>query len=223
MTLDGKGGRRRVLPGYGIDHEADAALQVEGRKHAAHRNADSSLRSRRRFVLKPHWLPADRSVGSRRPECRADCSAALRSSARPPELAYRLPMARSAALLPPTTDHHRCAALPQPTGSVPGSRRSAVAGEPDFCLSAGLLRPPVRLRGPRCFSTYTLYGVCLDVNRGRRAIFETSQTPAPDARVGFCQGGFRSHIWKRWPAVLSPARAVQAAAIDRPHEAPFRR
>ena len=32
---------------------------------AAHENADSSLRSRRRLVLKPHWLPADTSVGSR--------------------------------------------------------------------------------------------------------------------------------------------------------------
>ena len=32
---------------------------------ARHENADSSLRSRRRLVLKPHWLPADKSVGPR--------------------------------------------------------------------------------------------------------------------------------------------------------------
>jgi len=74
-----------------------------------------------------------------------------------PELACRLPMARSAALLPLTTDRHRCAVLPPSTGSVPGSRRSAVSGESNFCLASGLLRLHVRLRGPRCFSTYTLY------------------------------------------------------------------
>jgi hypothetical protein len=95
----------------------------------------------------------------------------------------RLSMARSAALLPPTTDLHRCAMLPPSCGSVPGSRRSAVAGEPDFCLTSGLLRPPVRLRGPRCFSTYTLYGLCLDVNRVMRAILGTSQSPPPKTRV----------------------------------------
>src|SRR5829696_5410007 len=44
-----------------IDLEHDTVL----RWRAAHRNADSSLRSRRRFVLKPLWLPADKSVGSR--------------------------------------------------------------------------------------------------------------------------------------------------------------
>src|SRR5215207_928071 len=85
-------------------------------------------------------------------------------------------MARSAALLPPTTDHHQRAVLPPAMGSVPGSRRSAVAGEPNFCLASELLRPPVRLRGPRCFSTYTLYGACLNVNRVFGALFETAQS-----------------------------------------------
>ena len=41
--------------------ERDAVL----RWRARHQNADSSLRSRRRLVLKLHWLPADKSVGSR--------------------------------------------------------------------------------------------------------------------------------------------------------------
>src|SRR5215211_5474301 len=85
-------------------------------------------------------------------------------------------MARSATLLPLTTDRHQCAVLPPSTGSVPGSRRAAVAGEPNSCLASGLLRPPVRLRGPRCFSTYTLYGLCLDVNRVTGAIFGRSAT-----------------------------------------------
>ena len=75
----------------------------------------------------------------------------------------RLSMARSAALLPPTTDHHQCAVLPPSMGSVPGSRRSAVAGGPNFCLASGSLRPPVRLRGPRCFSTYTLSIVSMSI------------------------------------------------------------
>ena len=50
---------RRSIPECSLEH--DAVLHW----HARHENADSSLRSRRRLVLKPHWLPADKSVGSR--------------------------------------------------------------------------------------------------------------------------------------------------------------
>jgi hypothetical protein len=124
-------------------------------------------------------------------------------------------MARSAALLPPTTDRHRSAVLPPSTGSVPGSRRSAVAGRPNFCLASGLLRPPVRLRGPRCFSTYTLSGVCLDVNRVRRAIFGRTAS----ASAGRCCLGLRERVpdrhWSQSLAMSPRARAVQAAASER--------
>ena len=54
--------------------------------------------------------------------------------------------------------------------TIPGSRRSAVAGEFDFCLASGLLRSPVRLRGPRCFSTYTLSD-CVRMSIGSRTQF----------------------------------------------------
>src|SRR5215211_4203824 len=103
-------------------------------------------------------------------------------------------MARSATLLPLTTDRHQCAVLPPSTGSVPGSRRSAVAGEPNFCLASGLLRPPLRLRGPRCFSTYTLYDcVWLSIGRGKQ-IFETAHAPPPGAYFGLSRGGFRTEM-----------------------------
>ena len=59
-------------PSGGGDYRSAASrarLLAQARCHsplaAAHENADSSLRGRRRLVLKPHWLPADTSVGSR--------------------------------------------------------------------------------------------------------------------------------------------------------------
>lgn len=56
-------------------------------------------------------------------------------------------------------------ALP-PRRNGPGNRRSAVAGESDFlALASGLLRLPCRLRGPRCFSTYTL-AYCAEMSIG---------------------------------------------------------
>ena len=50
---------RLSTPGCTLEHHAAFGSR------ATRRNADSSLRSRRRLVPKLHWLPADKSVGSR--------------------------------------------------------------------------------------------------------------------------------------------------------------
>jgi hypothetical protein len=69
----------QLTPGLPSGHLRQEAVNVVGkpearvaleriavlRWRAGHRNADSRLRSRRRLVLKLHWLPADKSVGSR--------------------------------------------------------------------------------------------------------------------------------------------------------------
>ena len=69
----------QLAPGLSSGHLRQEAMNVGGkpelrvalehdavlRWRARHRNADSRLRSRRRLVLKLHWLPADKSVGSR--------------------------------------------------------------------------------------------------------------------------------------------------------------
>src|SRR5215213_6406031 len=96
----------------------------------------------------------------------------------------RLSMARSATLLPPTTDRPRCAVLP-PSYEI-GPRESSIRRFqrarllPDFRIAPAacpLARSPV-------LQYVHSIRLCLDVNRERRAIVETCQTPPPDARAG---------------------------------------
>src|SRR5215211_3096800 len=57
--------------------------------------------------------------------------------------------------------------------------------------------------------------LCLDVNRVERAIFNTVLTPPPNAGVG--SPGAGSAPKQAWiVAAPAPARAVQAAASERP-------
>src|SRR5829696_6795482 len=132
-------------------------------------------------------------------------------------------MARSAALLPPTTDRHPVRCCHRHVETIPGSRRSAVAGELDFCLASGLLRSPFRLRGPRCFSTYTLSD-CVWMSIGPRKQFSKRRKLLFGHVYGGLLGRVPNRYWRRLSVKPPRARAVQAAVstTDRPRHGAFR-
>lgn len=106
----------------------------------------------------------------------------------------RLSMARSATLLPPTTDRPRCTVLPPSCGS--GPRESSISRCRRARLLPGFRIAPVACplaRSPVLKYVHSIR-LCRDVNRVRRATFETCQAPPPDARVGACRDGFRNVV-----------------------------
>ena len=142
------------------------AAALRDRMSTTNRNADSRLRSHRRSVLRPQWRPADTSVrtpvtGSphrllgRSPiEALASrCSCAACRAFRPQHCCRKPGPSPHWWPKPPKTNGVATA-----TGSVPpGVVGQPLLASPTSALASGLLRPPLRLRGPRCFSTYTLH------------------------------------------------------------------
>ncbi len=129
-----------------------------GKARAAYRNADNCLRSRRRSVLRLQRLPADKSVGTPvtgSPRRLLGRSPIERSTAGVRVPAVECPVRGIAAAnhLTVTTlvaEATKESSVATATGSVAGSRRSAIAGKSDFCLgfritpaASPLARPPV--------------------------------------------------------------------------------
>jgi hypothetical protein len=128
-----------------------------------HENADSRSRSHRRLVLRLQVLPADRSVGTQRSlRCRllglspiGPRSAGFHTVRRN-TVSGIAAWTKVVALLPPTGNRVHSRGVAARFRAVLGA-----TGRPfpsvRCCLGAELLRLPIRLRGPRCFSTYTLH------------------------------------------------------------------
>src|SRR3954452_17215269 len=126
----------------------------------------------------------------------------------------RLSMARSATLLPPTTDRHRCAVLP-PSYEI-GLRELSISR----CRRARLL-PGFRIAPAACplaRSPVLQYvhsiRLCLGVNRVMRGMFEALQAPLPDAAARGFRGGCEPELETMNGSLQ--ARAVQTATTDRP-------
>ena len=129
----------------------------------ANENADSRLRSHRRLVLRLQALPADRSVGTQRSD---RCRLLGHSSIGPRTVGFHTVCRNTVSSIAAWTSVRGIAAAdwqPRPSPrrfrtvpGGPGSHRSAVSTCP-VLPGAELLRLPIRLRGPRCFSTYTLH------------------------------------------------------------------